>query len=237
MPQEGLQQLFLELPGRQDGAAQDPALPVYVLRPGIDDDIGAIGQRLLQNGRREDIVDDDIGADRLGHLDDGREVDHLERRIGRRLEEHAFGVGCDGLAPGIEILAVDKLGADAEARQDRGDDLVAGAEQRLRGDQLVAGLELAGERAEHRRHAGSNGIAGLRTLQKLKPLLEHGDGRIAVAAIDIAVILAGKAALGGLRLVIDEARIDEERFRRLAMRRAVEPAADQLGCLAPAGGR
>ena len=80
-------------------------------------------------------------------------------------------------------------------------------------------------------------IAGLRTLQEPQPLLEHGDGRIAIAAIDIAVILAGEAPLGGLRLVIDEARIDEERFRRLAMRRAVEAAADQLGGLAPAGRR
>ena len=63
---------------------------------------------------------------------------------------------------------------------------------------MVAGLQLAGERAEHRRHAGGQRVAGLGTFEQPQPLLEHGDGRIAVAAIDIAVILAGKAALGGL---------------------------------------
>jgi hypothetical protein len=70
---------------------------------------------------------------------------------------------------------------------------------------VIAGLELAGERAEDRGHAGSERIAGFRPFQQPQPLLEHGDGRIAVPAIDIAVILAGEALLGGFRLVIDEA--------------------------------
>src|SRR4029453_779586 len=40
----------------------------------------------------------------------------------------------------------------------------------------------------------------------------------------------------GFRFVIDEARIEEQRLRGLAMGRAVDAAAHELGVLAPAGG-
>ena len=101
---------------------------------------------------------------------------------------------------------------------------------------MIARLQLAGERAEDRGHAGGQRIAGLRPFEQRQALLEHGDGGIAVAAIDIAVILAREAALGGFGLVIDEARIEEEGFRGFAMRRAVKSAADELGGVAPAAG-
>jgi hypothetical protein len=130
-------------------------------------------------------------------------------------------------------MAVHQRRGDAEARQDRGDDLVARAEQRPRRHDVVAGIELAGERAPHRRHAAAHPVAGFRPFEQAQALLEHGDRRIAVAGIDEAVVLAGKAPLGGLGIGVDEARIEVERLGRLAVVRAVEPAAHQLGGLAP----
>src|SRR6476620_2458643 len=99
---------------------------------------------------------------------------------------------------------------------------------------MVAGPELAGKRAEDRSHAGSQRIAGFRAFEEPETFLEHADRRIAVSAIDVAVVLAGKSPLGSLGLVIDEPRIDEQRFRGFTMGRAVEAAAYQLGGLAPA---
>ena len=88
------------------------------------------------------------------------EVDDLERRVGRRFEEDAFGVRGDRLLPGLQIIPVDQRRPDAEAWQDGCDDLVAGAEQRLGRDKVIAGLQLAGQRAEDRGHAGSQRVAG-----------------------------------------------------------------------------
>ena len=56
------------------GAAQHAALAVDVLGGGIDDDVGAKLQRLLQHRRGEHIVDPHLGPDLLGERAAGRDV-------------------------------------------------------------------------------------------------------------------------------------------------------------------
>ena len=115
----------------------------------------------------------------------------LSRKNALRLRPHR-------LPPGVEVGAVDQRRGDAEARQELGDHIVAGAEQRARGDDMVAGLQVAEQRRRHRRHAARHGAARLRAFQQAHALLEHGDGRIGVARIDEARILALEARLGRL---------------------------------------
>ena len=72
------------------------------------------------------------------------------------------------LAPLAEIGAVDELGLDAVARQQGGDDPVAGAEQRARRDHPVAGLQMRQQRGMHGGHAGGGGAAGLGALEQAR---------------------------------------------------------------------
>ncbi|MGY3353856.1 hypothetical protein ACVWZK_000519 [Bradyrhizobium sp. GM0.4] len=44
-------------------------------------------------------------------------VEHVERRIGRALQEERLGVRLHGALPLVEIEAVDQRGLDAVARQ------------------------------------------------------------------------------------------------------------------------
>ena len=94
----GLAQVFLQVVvdvilRAEHRAAETAALAVDVLGRRIDDDVGAVLQRPLQQRRREHVVDDDDGADLLGDLADGGDVDQLQRRIGRRLEEEQLVLG------------------------------------------------------------------------------------------------------------------------------------------------
>ena len=60
-----------------------------------------------------------------------------------------------------------------------------------------------------------------------QPFLEHADRRIAVAGIDIALFLSGKAPLRRFRVGIDEPGIEEQRLGGLAMVGALDAAPDQ----------
>src|SRR5690606_28855179 len=62
-----------------------------------------------------------------------------------------------------------------------------------------------------------------------------GNGRIAVAGIDIAVVLAGKAGRRRLAVRIDEPRGQVECLGGFAEMRAVEAATHQLGGVAALG--
>ncbi len=62
-----------------------------------------------------------------------------------------------------------------------------------------------------------------------QPLLEHPVGRVGVARIDEAGLVAGEARVGAFGRVVDEALGQVEGFGRLAVFAAVQAAADQLG--------
>ena len=88
-----------------------------------------------------------------------------------------------------EIAAVDEHRLDAEARQDLGQDELAGAEQRVGRDDAIAGLDQAHERGEDRGHAGRRAARGFGAFEQCHALLEHLHGRIAEARIDEARLL------------------------------------------------
>src|SRR5688572_30360928 len=99
---------------------------------------------------------------------------------------------------------------------------------------MIAGLELASKRAEYSSHAAGRAITSFSTFEKPQPLLEHGNGGIAIARIDVPFILAGETPLGRFGVRINEARIEEHRFRCFAVMAAVGAATHELRRLAPA---
>ena len=157
------------------------------------------------------------------------EVDHLEQRVGGRLEKAQPRLGAHGGAPLVEIGAVHQRDRDAEARTERLDDVKAGAEQRPRRDQMVSGAELAHQRRMHRRHARGGGEPRFRALERGHAILEHPHSRVAVAGIDEALRLAGKAGLGLGRRGVDEPLRQIERLGCLAVMAARGAAMHQTG--------
>ena len=151
-------------------------------------------------------------------------------------KKNGLGVGPHGLAPGVEVAAVDQRRCDAEARQQVLHHIEARAEQRLGGDHVIAGLEEAQQRRRHRRHAGRRGARGLGALEQLHALLEHGDRRVGVARIDEAAGLALEALLGLLGAVVDVALGQEQRLRGLGELRAQRAAVHQPRLGRPVGG-
>ena len=221
-----------ELVGGENHPAKAPALPVDVLRGGIDHAIGAHFEGALQERSGEDVIDHQIRPARMGDLGHRRDVDDFELRIGGALQKADLGVGPHGGAPLVEVCSIHQGGGHAEARQQFLDDIAAGAEQGLGGHHMIARLELAQHGGGHGGHAAGGGAGGLGALQKRHALLEHGHGGIGEARIDEARRLAFEPRLGGLHVRIDIALGEEHGLGGLAKLRAHGPAMHKAGGLA-----
>ena len=228
-----MQRLVDELLRAEDHAAEATALPVNVLRCRVDDDIGTEFHGPLAERRCEHVVDDGQRATPLGDLGHGLDVDQLQHGIGRCLEEEGLRVRRHGSLPGRQIAPVDKGRCDAVARQEIFHDIEAAAEQRAARNDVVARLEVAQERGCHGGHAARRAAGGFRAFKRAHALLEHGDGRVRVAAIDIAVRLAFEAGFGLLGAVIDIARVEKKGFGGFAELAAQRPLMHQLRGGAP----
>ena len=118
----------MKLLARQNHAAEAAPLAVDMFRGRVDHAIRAERQGALKQRRREDIVDHERRPARVGDLGHGRNVDEFEGRVGRTFEKERPGLGPQGGAPLIQVVAVDQRRGDAEARQQVFDDIAAGAE-------------------------------------------------------------------------------------------------------------
>ena len=143
--------------------------------------------------------------------------------------KNAFVFGRTAFRHASRSRAVDQRRGDAEARQEILDDVAAGAEQRRGRRRGRRPCRSQRKRRGDRGHAARHRARRLGAFEQAHALLEHGDGRIGVARIDEARILALEARLGGLRAAIDEALGQEDRLGGLAELRAERAAMHQLG--------
>src|SRR3546814_11926355 len=86
-----------------------------------------------------------------------------------------------------DVCSSDLPGLDAEARQQLGNDVEAGAEEGARGDHAVASLELRHQRGEDRAHPAGGRHADLGAFQQAQALLEHCPRRVGVARVLVAL--------------------------------------------------
>ena len=77
-------------------------------------------------------------------------------------------------------------------------------------------LRCTEDRRRHRRHAGGRGARILGAFQRAHALFEHVDGRVGVARIDEARLLALEARFGRLRALVDIALGEVHRLGGLA---------------------
>ena len=196
-----------ELARSEHRATEDAALAVDVLRGRVDDDVGAVLERVGEDRRPEDVVDDDLRPGGVGEVGDRRDVDELLHRVARRLEEdrrrrlrtapHATG---RGPAPSTKTVSTPHRGR-ISSRMTKHDPKSA------RDDTTRSPVaEQRRQRDEHRRHAGCRREARLGALEQAQPLLEHRHRGVAVAGVDEVVDLVLEGRLGLLGRLVDEAR-------------------------------
>ncbi len=207
-----------------------------MLGRGIDHDVGAERERALPDRGGKHVVDDQPCAGGMRDLGDGGNVEHVERRVGRALQEERPGVRLHRALPFVELEAVDQRRLDAVAGQEVLHHIAAASEQLLGGHHMVAGLERCQDRGGHRGHPGRRRAAGFGALELDHAALEHRNGRVGVARIDVAGVLALEARLAQLRAVVDIALGQEQPLRRLAEFGAERAAMDQAGLGAKTGG-
>ena len=157
-PEDGADGVLVELESRvkivaigDHGAAQDVGMAAEILGHAVDDDIGAQGQRLLQDGGGEGVIDDQEGADGLGDGGNGGDIDQFQHRVGGRLDPEHPGAGGHGATKvlGIEAVNVSEFNP---ARLVDGLEKAEGAAVNLGcRDDVIAGLE-----GRHRRIAGGH---------------------------------------------------------------------------------
>ena len=147
-------------------------------------------------------------------------------------------VGTDKrLLPLGEVFTVDEHRLNAPARQDLVAHHETGTEQAARGDQPVTRAKQCAQRGEHGGHAGGRRERRGRTLDQAQPLLEHRDGGVAVARVDVAVDLAGERLLGVGGRLVDVARRQVERLCGLLEAGPQQATAHPDGGLADAVGQ
>ena len=128
----------------------------------------------------------------MGHLGNGLNVGHIVPRVANALNVHGLGLVVNGGGNVLGLVAVDKLGRDAQAREHdlelvvgapvevrRRDNVVASVGERRNGDELSA---LARCRREGRDT----------TLESRHALLEDVDGGVHDAAVDVTKLLEAK---------------------------------------------
>ena len=118
--------------GGEDDTAEATALAVDMFGGGIDHAVGPKLERPLEERGREHVVDDQRRAGCMRDLGDRLDVEYLKRRVRGRFQEECLRVRPHGLAPLIEIGALDQRRGDAVARQVLLDHIKAGAEHRFR---------------------------------------------------------------------------------------------------------
>ena len=182
-----VQLLLDELLRPEHDAAEAAALAVDMFGRRIDDDVGAERHRPLQQRRGEHVVDHDERAGASCAIFDTPSMSTSSSTglVGVS-KKKARVLGLHRRFPGGEVAPVDQRRLDAVARQQILDDVAAAAEQRARRDHMIAGLEMAKQRRGDGGHAARRAARGVGAFERAHARLEHGDGRVGVAAIDVS---------------------------------------------------
>src|SRR5207249_10437413 len=90
------------------GAAQAVAVAVNVFRRGVDDDVGAKSDGLLQHRRGERVIHHDAYASSTADGGARCDVGDSEQWIGRSLQPEQSGLRTDGLFHRGEIAGIDE---------------------------------------------------------------------------------------------------------------------------------
>jgi hypothetical protein len=154
----------------------DVRVAVDILCNGVNDDVGAVVERVLHVGTHEGIIDDDKDAVAAGDVDDGTDVDEAEGWVGGGLDPDELGlVGADQVLD-VQLDGRGEGDVHAVGGSDLGEVAVGAAVDIGDGDDVGAGgegLEDVGGGCG----AGGEGEGILGVLESSDGLLEVVTGR------------------------------------------------------------
>ena len=137
----------------------------------------------------------------MGHSRHGGDIGDLQVGVGGRLQIDGAGIGLQRRPHRVQIGSVHEgdlhaVAGHAVVQQGEG-----AAVQGAVGHDVLAGGGDAPQAGGDSAHTGGRGHTGLAALQRRHLALQHGDGGIAQAGVDVAALLAGKAAAALLTAV------------------------------------
>ena len=199
---------------RYHGPAHHVAMPVEVLRRGVDDEVGPEGEGSLEEGREEGVVHGHQAVRvAMAHRGHGGDVREPEQGIGGRLDPDHARVGPEGRLQGPEVRQV-QVG-DLQAVEPPG--MLQQPESTSitihSGDEVAAvGQQVQGHQDGAHARAGAGGAVA--PLQQGEGLLQGRAGGVAAAGVVVARVgadvLEGEGgrqverwhdrAVGGVRL-------------------------------------
>lgn len=174
-------------------AHDDVGVAVDVLCDGVDDNVGAVVERVLDVGGEEGVVDDDEDVLGAGDGDNGGNVDEAQGRVAGGLDPDEAGVGGDVLVD-VDLDLRGEGDLDAVGLGDLREVAVGAAVDVGHGDDVGAG----GEALEDVGRGGRAGGVG----EGVLCVLEGGDGVLKVGAVGVggARVLVLADGLGHGRL-------------------------------------
>lgn len=153
------------------GAHDDVRVAVDVLGNRVDDDVGAVVERVLHVGGEERVVDDDEDAVFVGDGGDGADVDEGERGVRGRLDPDELRLRADQRLD-VDLDRGREGHADVVRGRDAGEVAVSAAVDIADGDDMGAD----GEGLEDDGRGGRAGAEG----ERIAAVLEGGDGLLEV---------------------------------------------------------
>ena len=155
-------------------------------------------------------------------------VSPITRRVLGRIADAEF----------VERARLDESRGDAEARQRVGQQIDGAAIKRGRGDDVVAGIEQRRDRQMQRGHPARRADRADAALKRGKPLLEHRRGRIRNPGVDVsgALEIEQRRGVVGILEHVGRGLIDRDRtrardrIRMLAGMKAQGLERGRLGC-------
>jgi len=157
----------------------------------VHDEVGAQRQRLLEHRRGEGVVDHGDRPAILAGGEQARQVDDLQRRVGRRLEVEQVAAPVHRLLDTVGVGRVDQLDLHTDPREVLGEQHARAAVGVFHRHHPLARLEQGVEHVGDRGHARRRRRGRLAAFEHPQLLLEHRDGRVGVATVDVAGRRAG----------------------------------------------
>ncbi len=153
----------------------------------MHDDVGSMIDRAKQHGRCERVVDDERDAGFVRNLRERIHVCERARRVADRFRKQHLRIRFDGGADCVVVIDRSEGGFDAHAPQRNAELRDRAAVDVLRADDVIAVLREREHDAELRGEAARERNCAQTVFQARHAFFERRHGRIAYAAVDMAV--------------------------------------------------
>ena len=196
-----------------DGTTERRAVPAHEFGQRFDHDVGPVGDRAQQDGRRNGIVDHEWHAVPMGNLGQGLDIADVAGRIADALAEHGLRLTVDQPLDSLRRIGFGEAGRDPLPRQNMGEQRMSSAVELRHGHDVAAAVRKVGDRVIECRLPGADRQGRDAAFERRDALFEHRRCRITDPAIPVAFLLKVEQRRSMVRAVerISHGLIDRDR--------------------------